>query len=63
MKKESKDAFLKIKQINHDLIHLPEKELETYLSTARFKTRYRYKKDSLAIYLQQLGINTEFLYS
>lgn len=60
--KSDEEAFETIKTLNDELIHLTDEELEAYLSTAK-KIRYKYKKDSVADYLErQLGIKADFLY-
>lgn len=61
---ESKeDAFEKIKADNEAFIHLSEKELTSFLSSAKTK-QYKYKRDTLAAYLENnLNMDTSFLYS
>ncbi len=55
-------ALERVKELNAELIHLPEKDLIQYLSTAK-KTLYKYKKDTLADFLeQQVGIKADFLF-
>ena len=70
MKKTNNEALAAIKKINFEIIGLTEDELERYLKTAingkdlkRDGPIYRYKKKSLAIYLQQLGIDTDYLFA
>lgn len=60
--KPNKDEALKaIKALNEEFIGLTEEELLSYLKTAYTK-HYKYKKDSIAIYLEDLGIDASFLY-
>ncbi|NYZ70445.1 hypothetical protein H0A36_31010, partial [Endozoicomonas sp. SM1973] len=48
--------------LNDELIKLPQDQLIKYLSTAR-KTHYKYRKDSIADYLERLlGIDSRFLF-
>ena len=57
------DAYEKIKTDNDAFIHLSEKELKSFLSSARRK-QYKYKKETLASYLENnLNMDTSFLYS
>lgn len=61
---ESKeDAFEKIKADNQAFIHLSEKELASFLSSAKTK-QYKYKRDTLAAYLENnLNMDSSFLYA
>ncbi|WP_163836987.1 hypothetical protein [Spartinivicinus ruber] len=62
MKPSEEDAFKAILTLNDELIKLPQDQLIKYLSTAR-KTHYKYRKDSVADYLERLlGIDSRFLF-
>ena len=62
MKSSEEDAFKAILQLNDELIKLPQDQLVNYLSTAR-KTHYKYRKDSVADYLERLlGVDSGFLF-
>jgi hypothetical protein len=55
-------AWERIQTINKELIGLTERELVTYLSTAK-TVKYRYSKSTLASYLEsQIGLDPSFLY-
>lgn len=54
-------AWQFIKQKNADFIRLDDAELESYLKTAR-TTQYKYRKDTLAAYLENIGIDSAYLY-
>jgi len=55
-------AWERIQQLNKELIGLSERELTTYLATAKI-VRYRYSKSTLASYLEsQIGVDPSFLY-
>ena len=61
MKSEEK-AYEWISQLNKELIGFDQATLDKYLKSAR-TTLYKYKKSSLASYLEnQLGMDTSFLY-
>ncbi|NYZ69883.1 hypothetical protein H0A36_28115, partial [Endozoicomonas sp. SM1973] len=54
-------ALEQIKTINNRLIKLPEEELLRNLSTAR-KVHYKFRKASLAVWLDTLGISSNYLF-
>lgn len=60
---DENEAYRRVCEINRTLIGLDQTMVDSYLSTAR-KTHYKYRKESLAQYLeQQLGMRTDFLFS
>ena len=59
--KGSTDAFKELEKINNDVIGLDSSELNAYLQTA-LKVKYKFKKDTLAKYVESLGINSDYLY-
>lgn len=60
--KPTKDEALKaVTALNAEFIGLTEEELLAYLKTACSK-HYKYRKDSVAEYLEGLGIDASFLY-
>lgn len=62
IKESNSEALTSIKQINRELIKLDDDDLDSYLKTA-LTTRYKYKKDTVAEYLENnLGIPSDFLY-
>ena len=55
-------AYQRVRQLNERHIGLTDEELNKYLKTAK-TTLYKYKKDSIADYLErQLGMDVSFLY-
>ena len=55
-------AFDVISDLNDEFIHLSKEELSSYLETAKH-TDYRYRKDTIADYLERnLAIDTAFLF-
>lgn len=62
IKSSADEALEEIKTLNTQMIGLDDSELTSYLSTA-IKKKYRYRKSTLATYLEQsLSMNTAFLY-
>ncbi|MBV1870899.1 MAG: hypothetical protein KUG76_08315 [Gammaproteobacteria bacterium] len=62
IKGDSKRAFEALLPLNREFIGLDEEELRAYLKTA-CETHYKYRKDSLAEYLESnLGIDSSYLY-
>jgi len=59
--KSAEDALLELEKINDDLIGLDTCELNAYLQTA-VKTKYKFKKDTLAKYIESLGMDSDYLY-
>lgn len=63
MLSDENEAYRRVCEINRTLIGLDQTVVDSYLSTAR-KTHYKYRKVSLAQYLeQQLGMRTDFLFN
>lgn len=55
-------ALETIKSVNNAFIKLPKEELLNNISTAR-NTHYKFRKESLAAWLNELGINTSYLFA
>ena len=58
---DDEQAKQTIETLNHELIGLPARELQSNLQTAS-KVRYRYKKATLAGFLTQIGVDPSYLY-
>ncbi len=61
IKPTKEEALKAVTALNAEFIGLTEEELLAYLKTACSK-HYKYKKDSVAEYLESLGIDASFLY-
>ena len=61
IKPSQQDALDTVLALNGEFIHLGEDELKAYLKTAIGK-HYKYRKDTVAEYLESIGISPQFLY-
>lgn len=61
IKKDKKSALDAVLALNHEFIHLDDEILRSYLKTGLSK-HYKYRKDTLAEYLDSIGVDSTFLY-
>lgn len=61
IKKDKKSALDAVLNLNREFIHLDDDVLRSYLQTGLSK-HYKYRKDTLAEYLEAIDIESDFLY-